>query len=221
MQYLKGIVFDNQTMTPKAFARALEMCLTDGVLQGCAVTSSGTNVTVGAGYLMVKGRIIQVTTAATEATSPTYANGYGRLKLSLDLSQTSSSTINHQAAISVEYASSEDGFSALTQNDINGSGTLYEVALAVFKYSSSVISQLTQLLGVATPRQALTASRAVVTNSAGDLAASDITASEIEYLDGVTSNIQTQLNAKQKTIPYGSSVPAGLANGDLFLLTAE
>lgn len=221
MQYLKGIVFDNQTMTPKAFARALERCLSDGILQGCGITFSGANVTLGAGYLLVKGRVIQVASAATEATSPTYANGYGRLKLSLDLSQTSSATINHQALISVEFASSETGFDVLTQDDINGSGTLYEIALAVFRYTNSQITSLTQLVSNVAPRQSLTASRSVVTDAGGNLIASDVTAAEIAFLDGVAGNIQTQLDAKQKIIQYGSTVPSGLSNGDLFLLTAE
>lgn len=42
----------------------------------------------------------------------------------------------------------------------------------------------------------LTASRALVSNSDGKVVASDVTATEMGYLDGVTSNIQTQLNAK-------------------------
>ena len=40
----------------------------------------------------------------------------------------------------------------------------------------------------------LTASRAVVSNSSGKVAASEITSTELNCLDGVTSNIQTQIN---------------------------
>ena len=42
----------------------------------------------------------------------------------------------------------------------------------------------------------LTASRALISNSSGKVAVSDVTSTELSYLDGVTSNIQTQLNAK-------------------------
>ena len=42
----------------------------------------------------------------------------------------------------------------------------------------------------------LTASRAIISNSSGKVAVSDITSTELGYLDGVTSNIQTQLNSK-------------------------
>ena len=43
----------------------------------------------------------------------------------------------------------------------------------------------------------LTSSRAVTTNSSGKvMASSTITTTELGYLDGVTSNVQTQLDAK-------------------------
>ncbi len=40
----------------------------------------------------------------------------------------------------------------------------------------------------------LTADRALLSNSSGKVAVSDVTATELSYLDGVTSNIQTQIN---------------------------
>lgn len=42
----------------------------------------------------------------------------------------------------------------------------------------------------------LIANRALISNGSGKIAVSDITSTELNYLDGVTSNIQTQLNAK-------------------------
>lgn len=42
----------------------------------------------------------------------------------------------------------------------------------------------------------LTASRALVSDGSGKVAVSAVTSTELGYLDGVTSNIQTQLNAK-------------------------
>ena len=46
----------------------------------------------------------------------------------------------------------------------------------------------------------LTASRALISNSSGKVAVSAVTSTELGYLDGVTSAIQTQLNGKQATI---------------------
>jgi hypothetical protein len=48
----------------------------------------------------------------------------------------------------------------------------------------------------------LTASRALISNSSGKVAVSDITSTELSYLDGVSSNIQTQLNAKFPTANF-------------------
>ena len=42
----------------------------------------------------------------------------------------------------------------------------------------------------------LTASRALVSDGSGDVSVSAVTSTEVGYLDGVTSAIQTQLNAK-------------------------
>ena len=51
----------------------------------------------------------------------------------------------------------------------------------------------------------LTASRALISDTNGKIAVSTITSTELGYLDGVTSNVQTQLNAKQATITGGAS----------------
>lgn len=42
----------------------------------------------------------------------------------------------------------------------------------------------------------LTTNRALISNSSGKVAVSAVTSTELGYLDGVTSNVQTQLNAK-------------------------
>ena len=48
--------------------------------------------------------------------------------------------------------------------------------------------------------ESLTANRAVISNGSQKIAVSDVTSTELGYLDGVSSNVQTQLNAKQATI---------------------
>lgn len=50
----------------------------------------------------------------------------------------------------------------------------------------------------------LTANRALVSNGSGKVSASAVTATELGYLDGVTSNIQTQLNKKLESAPVTS-----------------
>lgn len=48
--------------------------------------------------------------------------------------------------------------------------------------------------------ESLTADRAVISNGSQKIAVSDVTSTELGYLDGVSSNVQTQLDAKQATI---------------------
>ena len=50
----------------------------------------------------------------------------------------------------------------------------------------------------------LTANRALVSNADGKVAVSAVTDTELGYLDGVTSNIQDQLNSKLSTAPVTS-----------------
>lgn len=51
----------------------------------------------------------------------------------------------------------------------------------------------------------LTADRVVVSNSNGKIDISSVTSTELNYMSGVTSNIQTQLNGKQATITGAAS----------------
>lgn len=52
----------------------------------------------------------------------------------------------------------------------------------------------------------LSASRALISDGNGKVDASDVTSTELKYLDGVTSNIQTQLNGKAAA-SHGNHVP--------------
>lgn len=55
----------------------------------------------------------------------------------------------------------------------------------------------------------LTASRALVSSSSGKVAVSAVTATELGYLSGVTSAVQTQINGKQATVTGGASTITG------------
>ena len=88
-------------------------------------------------------------------------------------------------------------------DSLHGTG----VTAAEFDYLDGVSSNIqTQLdgkqatiTGAATTIDGanLTASRAVISNASGKVAVSAVTSTELGYLDGVTSNIQTQLDARQ------------------------
>lgn len=55
----------------------------------------------------------------------------------------------------------------------------------------------------------LTTSRVLISNTSGKIAASSVTNTELGYLSGVTSNVQTQLNEKQSKITGAASTITG------------
>lgn len=61
----------------------------------------------------------------------------------------------------------------------------------------------------------LTANRALVSNSDGKIAASAVTATELGYLDGVTSAIQTQLDGKLSTTGTAAKATADASGNEI------
>ena len=60
-----------------------------------------------------------------------------------------------------------------------------------------------------------TSNRAIVSNSDGKLSSSDVTSTELGYLDGVTSSIQTQLNGKALSADHNIKTYTSLSQLDL------
>ena len=71
----------------------------------------------------------------------------------------------------------------------------------------------------------MTANRALISNSSGKVEVSSVTSTELGYLDGVTSNIQTQLNSKLSSAPVTSvnnkTGAVTLAKGDVGLSNVD
>ena len=120
-------------MSSKNFMRLMKSILTDGKLDGCGITSSGANITVAAGRIVAGGALV-----ALDSTTVT-ASVAGELFLRIDTSGEGSASILARAAI------------ALTKQDITGAGTVYEVQLATFGFSSGAVSGLSVKIGTAAP----------------------------------------------------------------------
>ena len=212
MEYLSGVTFPQQTFTPSEWGQMFEAVLADGILRGCVVTASGTNVYISEGALIIKGRLIEIPSTVTEATTPTYNNGYGRVKVCINTTNSSTTLLNQQAFVDTEYSSSTT-FPALTQDDINDGGTLYEVELAVLTYTSGSISDVSQTLAAV-----FGANKIIGTDANGRLNDSGISSTN---LSGLTSNVQTQLDNKQSKITYGTADPTGGNVGDVYIKISE
>ena len=64
----------------------------------------------------------------------------------------------------------------------------------------------------------LTENRAVISDASGKLSVSDVTSTELSYLDGVSSNVQTQLNNKVPTTRKINSKPL---SSDITLIASD
>ena len=96
----------------------------------------------------------------------------------------------------VSDGSGDVSVSAVTSTEI---GHLDGVTSAI---QTQINSKQQTITGSATTidTESLTANRAVISNGSQKIAVSDVTSTELGYLDGVSSAIQTQLNSKQQTI---------------------
>ena len=138
---LKGHVFNLQTFTSEAFALFIDKFLNGrcGVAKGCSLSNTTTSATIGEGYFVVRGRFLQIISG--ETISNITANGYYSLVCEIDLSKTNTADALNQAAIKV--ISSTSTYPTLTQQDITGTGTVYQYEFARFKVEGGTITNFT------------------------------------------------------------------------------
>ena len=143
-----GVTFANQTVTPADDALVRRALLGDGILTGCEFSYSGYTLTMRSGALIVCGRQIRHPSAQNWAVVGA-KTGYARLVLDIDLTKSSTAQLFDQVTTSLEYASAEDGFTALTQENINVSGSHYQIALCVVSLGEAGITGIVSQLDAA------------------------------------------------------------------------
>ena len=126
---ISGVTFQGQHVSAKDHGVLFSALLPDGVLRGCAVSLSGSSVSIGAGYLIACGRVIEFETASTVAVTGAQ---YSQIVLTI-------STTGPTATLSCVNSSSTT-FPALTQDDLNdGVSTTYQLELAVIDVAGGEI----------------------------------------------------------------------------------
>ena len=109
-------------------------------------------------------------------------------------------------AVASRVSTNEDNI-AMAESDIDGlQTTVGTLQTNVNNIQTALTSKQDTVVGGASTITAdnLTANRALVSNSSGKVAVSSVTSTELGYLDGVTSNVQTQLNKKLEKAPVTS-----------------
>lgn len=141
-----GVTFAEQRVTPSDDAKVRRVILSDGFLNGCELSYTGSTLSMAAGDLLLLGRQISHPTAQNWAIADA-TSGYARLVLTVDLSRASTQSAFDQVVDTIEYATSVDGFAALRQDNINGSGAKYQVAACVVSLGSNGIAGIVKSLG--------------------------------------------------------------------------
>jgi hypothetical protein len=106
------------------------------------------------------------------------------------------------------------------QSPANNDILKYNTTTSLWEKSNALSTKQDTITGAATTVTTtdLTGSRVLVSNPGGKIAVSAVTTTEVGYLVGVTSDIQTQLNGKQGTLTLtttGTSGAATLGSGIL------
>ena len=109
-------------------------------------------------------------------------------------------------AVASRVSTNEDNI-AMAESDIDGlQTTVGTLQTNVNNVQTALTSKQDKVVGGASTitKDNLTANRALVSNSSGKVSVSTVTSTELGYLDGVTSNVQTQLNKKLEKAPVTS-----------------
>ena len=109
-------------------------------------------------------------------------------------------------AVASRVSTNEDNI-AMAESDIGGlQTTVGTLQTNVNNVQTALTSKQDKVVGGASTitEDNLTASRVLVSNSSGKVAVSNVTSTELGYLDGVTSNVQTQLDKKLEKAPVTS-----------------
>lgn len=142
---LNGTIFDRRNNTSKNWRTILQNLYDDGILRGCEITHTSNSITVGAGVFVLAGGAIENNGADTIPVTPTLTNGYVRLICRIDLTREASETGPGQVEWSTDFSATAT-FPDLTQEDINGTGTIYEGEIAVLQITSGNITAITRTM---------------------------------------------------------------------------
>lgn len=141
---IKGITFDSQQISAANMGHFMNIFSggQSGITQGCAVTYDANNIYVAPGYLLLKGRQVQIVGTQTIPLETVSTGGlYCMVVFQIDLSKTNTEEIFLQGTI--ETLTSASGYPTLRQDDIDNGGTIYQWPIARYHVTPSGADSLT------------------------------------------------------------------------------
>lgn len=109
-------------------------------------------------------------------------------------------------AVASRVATNEDNIAMLDSDVETAQSDITTLKTNVTEVTNALTSKQDNIVGGASTitEDNLTANHALVSNSSGKVVVSEVTSIELGYLDGVTSNVQTQLDSKLSEAPVQS-----------------
>lgn len=163
------------------------------------IPSATSDLTNDSGYITAAGAPVQSVNAKTGAvvlTQDDVGDGTTYVRTHNDFTDATKQQIN----------TNKDNIATLDSDMEAAQGDITTLKGNVTTLTNALGSKQDNIVGGASTitDDNLTANRALVSNGSGKVAVSAVTAIELGYLDGVTSNIQTQLNKKLESAPVTS-----------------
>ncbi len=133
---IRGITFSEQAFYSADFAHYQNFFLNQncGITKGCQVTQDGTAVTIGTGYFIACGRLLNVEEAEVITEVQGFESGYNRIVYEIDLSK--ENTIEEFRQGSIKVLHTEE----LLQEDLDAGGMVYQMPFCSFQWSGTEIS---------------------------------------------------------------------------------
>ena len=200
---IQGITFDNQLVSARDDGTIFAGILEDGIVKGCALNYTGNTLTIGAGYFVIAGRLLRLT--SNEPVTTQASGAVARITLELDMTGEATEDNFTQARIFAQYAANVSSLPDLVQDDINGIGTIYQIEICILELNQgnieSILSQKTAgpAVGV-TADEALAKADAALPKAGGT----------------VTGPLTQQGMLKLGPTNYGDTLPAAGNAGRIF-----
>lgn len=133
---IRGITFSEQMFYSADFAHFMNtfLCGGVGITKGCSCTSDGTKVTIGTGYFVAHGRLMNVESDEVVDATRGFQTGYNRIVYEIDLSKENTILDFRQGAIKVIQTET------LIQEDLDATGKVYQFPFCHFQWSGTEIT---------------------------------------------------------------------------------
>ena len=129
----RGITYSKQSVSSNDDSHIYRVLLggKDGKTRGCKMTFGTDDIYISDGYFFASGRLVEITSAETVST-PIVSSGtsYCKLVYEIDLSKTNTNTEFNQGSFKI--LTSSTGYPAITQEDLESGGNIYQLPFARF-----------------------------------------------------------------------------------------